>query len=201
MSNANDNGEGRKVSSLRDLPRSIEPGRDLWAGIEARIAAEGASTVAQAPVKRGSLTRLRWLAAAAVIAALAIGVWIGRSWLPTGGSVAPPIARVNPPPGTHTAVDPAAAVQAAYFTDPKFRDQHAALLKSLEARLATLPPESRDKVIASLAAIHKSMHVLEEELGKDPTNALLQELLLNTYQDEMRVLTTVQEASDAGRGI
>ena len=37
--------------------------------------------------------------------------------------------------------------------------------------------------------------------SKDPTNALLQELLVNTYQDEMRVLTTVHEASDAGKGI
>jgi hypothetical protein len=45
------------------------------------------------------------------------------------------------------------------------------------------------------------MQDLEAELGKDPSNALLQELLVNTYQDEMRVLTTVHEASDAGEGI
>ena len=56
-------------------------------------------------------------------------------------------------------------------------------------------------MLASLTAIHQSMQVLEEELGKDPTNALLQELLLNTYQDEMRVLTTVHEASYACKGI
>ena len=41
---------------------------------------------------------------------------------------------------------------------------------------------------------------LQSALGKDPGNALLQELLVNTYQDEMRVLTDVQ-ASDPGRGI
>ena len=209
MTNANDNGERKKVSSLRDLPRSIEPSRDLWAGIEARIAAERQAsqvpTVAEVPAKRGSLTRLRWLAAA-VIAALAIGVWIGRSFLPTGGQM---LAQNNPPIGTTvpqvtntTPVSPAVtAIQAAYFADPKFRDQRAALEKSLEARLATLPPESRAKVLSSLDAIRKSKQDLEEALGKDPTNALLQELLLNTYQDEMRVLTTVHEASDAGKGI
>ena len=197
MSNANDNGERKKVGSLRDLPRSIEPGRDLWAGIEAKIAAERpASTGVQVPAKRVSHAHLRWIAAAAVIAALAVGMWIGRSFLPTGGPNSPPmVAHTNPP------VDGAAVVQAAYFADPKFRQQHEALVKSLQAKLATLPPESRDKVVASLEAIHKSMRVLEEELGKDPTNALLQELLVNTYQDEMRVLTTVQEASDAGKGI
>jgi hypothetical protein len=176
----------KKVSSLRDLPRSIDPPRDLWAGIEAQIAAP-------AP-RRRPVTRLRWIAAAAVIFALAVGMWIGRSFLPTSNT--PPVAQTHPlvPNGAN-------AIQAAYFSDPNFRQQRAALLKSLEAKLATLPPESREKVTASLTAIHNSMHVLEEELGKDPTNALLQELLLNTYQDEMRVLTTVHEASDAGRGV
>src|SRR5262249_37304026 len=95
----------------------------------------------------------------------------------------------------------AAFVQAAYLADPKFREQRAALAKSLEARLASLPPDSRAKVISSLATIHKSMQDLEAALGKDPTNALLQELLLNTYQDEMRVMTTVHEASETGKGI
>jgi hypothetical protein len=201
MSNANDDLQGKKVGSLRDLPRSIEPPRDLWAGVEAKIAAESARTVAEVTIKRGSHARLRGIAAAAVIAALAVGVWIGRSFLPISGTGTPPVASGSPPPPmTHT-TDSAAAIQAAYFADPKFRDQRAALEKSLEAKLATLPPDSRNKVAASLAAIKKSKQDLEEALGKDPTNALLQELLLNTYQDEMRVLTTVHEASDAGKGI
>jgi hypothetical protein len=75
------------------------------------------------------------------------------------------------------------------------------LVKNLEARLAALPPESRAKVMASLKAINDSKRELETELGKDPSNALLQELLVNTYQDEMRVLTAVDEAGAAGEGI
>ncbi len=207
--------DSSKVRSLRDLPESIEPPRDLWAGIEARILAEGGrgdmgapggdagGVVRQFPGARSRWRRgetLRWVAAAAVVAALAVGVWIGRNVLPTahqpsggGGAmtahVAPPV--VN---------NEAQAVQAAYISDPKFRSQREALVKSLEARLAALPPDSRAKVISSLATIHKSMQDLEAALGKDPTNALLQELLVNTYQDEMRVLTTVNEASEAGRG-
>jgi len=73
-------------------------------------------------------------------------------------------------------------------------------MKSLQARLAALPPAARAKVMASLAALQRAKEDLESALGKDPGNALLQELLVNTYQDEMRVLTDVQ-ASDAGRGI
>lgn len=205
MNNANDNGERKVVSSLRDLPTAVQPPRDLWAGIEARIVAEGHIAVADPGTRKragSNLSRLRWMAAAAVVAALAVGMWVGRSVLPTTRPT------TGPGPGTTVTAtlpkinnDGAAALQAAYIVDPKYRKQREALAKSLEAKLASLPPESRAKVISSLATIHKSMQDLEAELGKDPSNALLQELLVNTYQDEMRVLTTVHEASDAGEGI
>ena len=66
---------------------------------------------------------------------------------------------------------------------------------------AALPPESRAKVLSSLQTINDSKRDLERELGKDPSNALLQELLVNTYQDEMRVLSAVHEAGGASGGI
>jgi hypothetical protein len=139
------------------------------------------------------------MAAAAVIAALAVGMWIGRTVMPTSRIIA------IPADGTTAKVpkvtDGASALQAAYIADPKYREQRAALVKSLEAKLASLPPDSRAKVISSLQTIQKSKQDLEAALGKDPSNALLQELLVNTYQDEMRVLTTVHEASNAGEGI
>jgi hypothetical protein len=219
MTNANGHdGHGKskmKVTSVRDMPQTVEPPRDLWAGIEARINAErqrvGKGAADEGNPAHGAVgseqyssprrrAQLRWLAAAAMIGALAVGVWIGRS-------VVPNVGRVTPPPIANNQVEPPSAksgaelVQAAYLSDPKFREQRAELVKSLEARLNALPPDSRAKVVSSLATIHKSMQDLEAALGKDPTNALLQELLLNTYQDEMRVLTTVHEASEAGKGI
>jgi hypothetical protein len=86
-------------------------------------------------------------------------------------------------------------------SDPRYQRAHEELMRSLGAQLTTLPPASRAKVMASLATISKAKQELESALGKDPGNALLQELLVNTYQDEMRVLTDVHEASDAGKGI
>jgi hypothetical protein len=224
MNNANDNGERKVVTSLRDMPQSIAPPRDLWAGIEASIAAADRQSKAGEPnavelnagprdntvtdlgSRRSSgarqFTRLRWMAAAAVIAALAVGMWVGRTVLPTTR----PITISTDGGGTTAKVQPnvtdgATALQAAYISDPKYREQRAALVKSLEAKLASLPPDSRAKVTSSLAAIRKAKQDLEDALGKDPSNALLQELLVDTYQDEMRVLTTVHEASDAGQGI
>ncbi|MGA7823528.1 MAG: hypothetical protein WCA14_04995, partial [Steroidobacteraceae bacterium] len=135
------------------------------------------------------------LAAAAMVACVAVGVWIGRAGL--SGPHAPVTANT----GTASGLETAAMLDAAYVSDPRYQREHAALMKSLQAQLATLPAPTRAKVMASLATIGHARQDLERALGRDPSNALLQELLVNTYQDEMRVLTDVREASDAGRGI
>jgi hypothetical protein len=212
------NGE-RKISSLRDLPLDIAPPRDLWQGIEERIvseqAAAGGRSSGASDVDRrfGRAARMRVLAAAAVIAALAVGIWIGRAVLPTGGQPSVRTVQTSNPPGsnargtagskaTGSNTTGAAAGQGfVYVADPRYTRERAELVKNLEAHLAALPPESRAKVMASLKAINDSKRELETELGKDPSNALLQELLVNTYQDEMRVLTAVDEAGAAGEGI
>jgi hypothetical protein len=195
----------RKVSSLRELSPAIEPARDLWPQIEARIseergAAPGAMAARPRPL-RARAVPLRWLAAAAVVASVAVGVWIGRSLLPAarpGTGVESPMSTAR---GTPATADAPTALDVAYVSDPRYQRDRAALMQSLQARLAALPPPARAKVMASLAAIHGAKQDLENALGKDPGNALLQELLVNTYQDEMRVLTDVHEAGDAGRGI
>jgi hypothetical protein len=179
-----------RVNSLAELPAAIEPGRDLWPAIEARLKSAPVSQVTS------RFTRLRWLAAAAMVASVAVGVWIGRDlWpLPGSGPGAPPLTAQHP-------LTEGAAVNAAYMSDPRYRRERAALMTSVQAQLETMPPQTRAKVAASLAAIESAKKDLENALGKDPSNALLQELLINTYQDEMRVLTDVHEAGDAGRGI
>jgi hypothetical protein len=188
----------RKVSSLRELSPAIEPARDLWPQIEARINAQR-STAAAPRFARARAVPPRWLAAAAVVASVAVGVWIGRSLLPaarSGAGVESPLSASRA-----TFADAPTALDVAYVSDPRYQRDRAALMKTLQARLAALPPAARAKVMASLAAISRAKQDLENALGKDPGNALLQELLVNTYQDEMRVLTDVHEASDAGRGI
>ena len=187
----------RKIGSLRDLPQEITPPRDLWKGIEAQIAAERKSVAATPAPRSTRAAPLRVLAAAAVIVALAVGVWIGRVVMPVPGGALPDggLTANNRPS------DEPGAFHAAYVMGPKYINQRAQLVKDLESRLAHLPPESRAKVLSSLKAINDSKRDLERELGKDPSNALLQELLVNTYQDEMRVLTAVHEAGRPGEGI
>ena len=194
----------RNVKSLHELAQDIAPKRDLWPQIEAQLAAPGSRPSLAVPgsrARRPVPVQLPWLAAAAAVGCVALGVWIGRSALP--GAAQPQVAAVTPSGGGAVPAwnDPGNALDAAYVNDPRYARQRAALLRSLQARLSAMPQPSRDKVTASLAAIEKAKQDLEQALGKDPGNALLQELLVNTYQDEMRALTDVREASDPGRGI
>jgi hypothetical protein len=192
-------GEERKVSSLAELPAAVEPARDLWPQIEARIRQERTQArgtapgvrSGEAPARPALFVPRRWLAATAVVACVAIGVWIGRH-------VESPLGATR---GTTTPAGGPPILHAAYVTDPRYQRERAALLKSLQAQLAALPAPTREKVITSLATIQRAKQDLESALGQDPSNALLQELLVNTYQDEMRVLTDVQQAGEAGRGI
>jgi hypothetical protein len=187
-----------KVKSLAELPEAIEPPRDLWPGIEAALKTQVPAAGAGLSPARVRSGHLRWLAAAAVVASVAIGVWIGRDVVPLSGP-APDLAKATAP--KVTPAQEATAVDAAFVSDPRYARQRAELLQSLQARLDAMPEPARAKVTASLAAIETAKKDLESALGKDPSNALLQELLINTYQDEMRALTDVHEASDPGRGI
>ena len=171
----------RKVNSLRDLPLDIAPSRDLWPQVEARLAATSAKPLPSSPLRAMRPPHLA--VAAALVAAVAVGIFIGRGMLPGGREV-------NRTP----AANPSQMLPAAFINDPRYLRERTQLMQSLNARLAALPPQSRQKVIQSLATIHQSMREIQAALGREPGNALLQEMLVDTYQDEMRVLTTVQEA-------
>jgi hypothetical protein len=189
-----------KIKSLRELPQDIAPPRDLWPQIAAQIA-PSADPTKSSDVTRvtatGRIVRLRWLAAAAAVACVAVGMWVDRSLLPLPGKVEGGAPTVS----AHGTAGAPASLDVAYVPDARYQRQRAALLGSLQVQLNALPPGTRSKVLASLATIGKAKQDLERALGKDPGNALLQELLVNTYQDEMRVLIDVHTARNSGEGI
>src|SRR5690242_9107851 len=124
-----DGGTERKITRLAELARSIEPGRDLWPNIEAKIneIQAAAPKAPGAPVipPRLRQARLSWLAAAAMVASVAVGVWIGRSSLPGRGAQGPLV--TSTPAGFKVATE-ATAFDAAYVSDPRYQRQRAALL-------------------------------------------------------------------------
>jgi negative regulator of sigma E activity len=141
-----------------------------------------------APARRWRPRMMQVATLAAVLAAVVVGISIDR-WILAPGHPTSPVASVA---GSGSADR---GISVSYVTDPRYLRERAELLRTLDARLAKLPPPTRKKVLQSLATIHQSMHDIQQALGREPGNALLQELLIDTYQDEMQVLSTVQQAS------
>ena len=190
-------GTKKSVRSLRELSMDIPPPRDLWPNISAEIS-KSAQTAGGAGKggSRAMPSRMQWMALAAMVTTLAVGIWLGRTIFPvSGSSVQPQQVAINPVPPE------ASVINAAYLQDPRYRKEHAELVRTLEEKMKSLPPDTQKKVVASLDTIRKSIADIQAALGKDPGNALLQELLVNSYQDEMRVLTAVHEAGNTGREI
>jgi hypothetical protein len=184
-----------KISRLSDLRRDIPPPHDGWAALEAKLRTSEMAPTSTAVERPGQARhwrpRMMHVASlAAVLAAVVMGISIDR-WI------------LEPaPPGGPVAAAPGSSAErgmpVAYFTDPRYQRERAQLLRTLNTKLARLPPASRQKVLKSLATIQQSIHDIQQALGREPGNALLQELLIDSYQNEMQVLSTVQEASGGG---
>jgi hypothetical protein len=188
--------EPTKISRLSELRRDIPPPHDGWPALEAKLRESGTEQTGTALEQSGQARRWRprvmhIASLAAVLAAVAVGISIDR-WILSPAPLSAPIAAGPAGGGAER------GVPVSYVTDPRYLHERAELLRTLDARLAKLPPASRQKVLNSLAAIHQSMRDIQQALGREPGNALLQELLIDSYQNEMQVLATVQEASGGG---
>ena len=173
----------RRVNRIDQLAQSVPPARDLWPGIAQAIEAHRAET--SAPVASGR-ARSRWLPAVGMAAAVALvtfGVFIGRVIAPAPQTVASTDA-----PQAEVGLMPAA------LRDANYRKQRDALLLEVDTRLKSMPADEREKVAASLATLRRSIGEIEAALGRDPANALLQELFVSSCQEEMRALTAVRDS-------
>jgi len=185
-----------KIRRLGDMPRDIAPPHDGWPALEARLRESGipqpdtgaGQRREEQPVPRWRPRATHIAALAAVLAAVVVGISVDR-WILSPAPLGPPAAAVRGNGGEDK------AVPVSYVNDPRYQRERAALLRSLDARLAKLPPPTRKKVLDSLATIERSIRDIQQALGREPGNALLQELLIDTCQDEMQLLSTVQEAS------
>jgi hypothetical protein len=174
----------RLVKRLDELPQSLPPPRDLWPAIAQAIEAPGAREGIESQPQPGR-RRSFWMPAAGVAAAVmlvAMGVIIGVNLN------APGISEMAATQGGDPSVIPAA------MRDANYRKQRDVLLEEVDDRLQTMPAAEREKVAASLATLRRSIAEIEAALGRDPANALLQELLVSTSQEEMRALTAVRDS-------
>jgi len=172
----------RRLTRIDELKRDIPPARDLWPAIAAAIEADKAQQAAPVETRR----RAAWWPAAGLAASVAlvsIGVLIGHGFKPPADA---PIVQ-TPAPGN-------AEVIPAALRDAEYKKQRSQLLVEVQSKLQGMPQLERDKVSASLLTLQRSIAEIEAALGRDPANALLQELFVSSCQEEMRALTAVRDS-------
>jgi len=74
----------------------------------------------------------------------------------------------------------------------------AELDKRFQERLATLPAADRAKVEKNLADIRHAADEISATLAQHPSDPLLQDLLMSTYQSELQLLANVSDLPSAG---
>jgi hypothetical protein len=170
------------LSRVAGLPKSVEPSRDLWAGIRAQIEQPAP---AAAPPGRG----LPWAwALAAGVAVASVSVLFTWMTVRTTGDVPVQVAAVQPTPVE--ALQPVSYGTYARL-GPEYVETRAQMLDMFKTRLATLPDDVRIRVEGDLATIQKAASDIDAALASDPSSQLLNRLLLSTYQEELRLYTRV----------
>jgi len=164
-------------AALDALPRDVAPERDLWPAIEARLEPR--------EVRAGR--RWLWPAAAAVL--LVVGSSLITATLLRDDE--PMVARRAPAAGQVGYAD--AAFGPGQVLDPAYAAARQDLARTLSARIDRLPPDARRKLESNLAEIRRATAEINAALELNPGDALLEELLLNAYQDELAVLASVNQ--------
>jgi anti-sigma factor RsiW len=173
------------------LPRAVEPPRDPWPTIADRITA---GTVIEADfASRGR----RWylLGAAAVAAAVLITVVSLTTVLLVRHDRESNIAATPGRPGATGVTTASLELSQAQETYAAARVQ---LLAALQARKATLSPQTLEVVEKNLRVIDRAVAEMQAALARDPANREIPALLVATYQQEVDLLQRV--TSLPGRG-
>ena len=168
--------EDKLTASARQLTTEISPERDLWPGIEAAIAE---------PAQR----RSRWtpMLAQAAAVVLLVGASSGITYMAMkddGSMIVPEV--------TMTGLEVSRTAFGSNHTlSSDYEDARAELFAKLEEELGRLSPDERQDVVTSLGVIRGAIDDINAALAEDPDNALLQDLLIKTYHEELRVMRQV----------
>jgi hypothetical protein len=173
MSTDNDD---KLMADAARLAREITPERDLWPGIEARIAA---------PLRTARRSWTPYLAQAAAVLVL-----VGGSSLLTYTLMDREPVIVERPVSDGLVLESASFGGQLEMANG-YKLARTNLQAQMDRELAKLTPETRTAVEENLAEIRGAISEINTALEKEPNNALLQELLLKSYQEELSVMRKV----------
>lgn len=163
------------------LPRAVQPEKDLWPGIARAIAERESLAEPQ---------RLwpRYLARAAAVLLL-VAASSGLTWLSMQKEQAPATLTADNQELSFQPVSGSFGSQ--YMLGPDFQDARDALLARTDVELEKLSPETRAVVEQNMLTIRAAIEEINKALAAQPDNALLQELLINSYREELKILRQV----------
>jgi hypothetical protein len=191
MSNRSNNPHDELSQMLAALPKDVHPERDLWQGIQAEIGKTPIVTDS-APVVHFSSTR--WFQMAAGVL-LVLATSLTTFVLTRNSMEKDPAVQVAHQP-VPTAMAPLNAMPVSFGTEALGADYLKArseLDQRFEARLKTLPPSTRAKLERNLADLRHAANEISATLAENPSDPLLQDLLMSTYQRELQLLADVGE--------
>jgi hypothetical protein len=81
--------------------------------------------------------------------------------------------------------------------DAEYLAAREQLTQMLDRRIAELPPSARAKLEFNLGEMRRAADEINAALAAQPGDPLLEELLLTTYQDELAVLSNVNELTNS----
>lgn len=174
MSNPHETDDTALRLALRGLRREIEPGRDLWPGIAARLPAQAAATP---PPTRLPPHRRGWQWPLALAASLALA--LGLAWQLRPGA---PVGPGSPQSATQAAPPAASTAAVAADTHATLPPEAALLTRHYEAALGEI---GLHQVPASwqpgMQALDRSAEQIRQALREQPDSRLLLERLRQTY--------------------
>jgi hypothetical protein len=173
------------LAKAAELPKEVEPQRDLWPGIAARLG--------EAP-RRAEPRGSRWPMA------LAAGVLVASvSALLTWSLVRAPDPATQPQ-AVATDYQAADIVPVSYGPNSGLTAQELVARDELVVRFrekfTTLRPETRDAIVKNLAIMQAAADEIDAALAKDPASGMLKGMLVGTYKQELQLYSTVVTSSD-----
>lgn len=177
--NENQSFDDKLMEAAQALGTDVTPERDLWPEIESAIARPG---------------RSRWntMFAQAAAVVLLVGASSGLTYLAMNKDT--PYMTPPPPAGLNLEQ---ASFGNHYMLGPDYQDAREGLKAQLDEQLERLSPEERTDILKNLEAIRSAIEEINRALSYDPDNALLQELLLSTYQKELSLMMKVDGVAHA----
>ena len=172
------------VARARELPRSVEPPAEAWAGIRSAIARDESAVREPTSAARFSERRRPYPVAAAVVLAAVLSS-AGTAWYLGAHNPAGDLPAAT---AVNTNSETPATLAAFTIEENNYLRTASRLQDLLDQQEGLLAPETVAQLRASLHAIDDAIIEARNALARDPANKLLVEMLSSSYRQKVDLL-------------